>query len=88
MSAFNLRGIPSEVMILLKQEAKRLRMSVNALALKMIEKGLGITQEKTYSFTILIILQGLGLLKKKKISIEILNLLKKSIRNSGNETYF
>lgn len=48
MSAFNfnLRGIPSEVMVLLKQEAKRLHTSVNALVLKMIEQGLGFTREK------------------------------------------
>lgn len=45
-SNFNLRGIPSEVMQLLKREAKRLHMSVNALALKMIERGLGITHER------------------------------------------
>ena len=45
-SNFNLRGIPSEIMALLKQEAKRLHMSVNALVLKMIERGLGFTQEK------------------------------------------
>jgi hypothetical protein len=43
---FNLRGIPSEVMDTLKKEAKRLRMSVNALALKMIERSLGISREK------------------------------------------
>ena len=45
-SNFNLRGVPSEVMVLLKQEAKRLRTSVNALMLKMIERGLGFTCEK------------------------------------------
>ncbi len=43
MSAFNLRGIPSEVMVHLKREAKRLRTSVNALVLKLIERGLGIS---------------------------------------------
>ena len=43
---FNLRGIPSEVMILLKQEAKRLRVSVNVLILKMIERSVGFTYEK------------------------------------------
>ena len=47
MSNFNLRGIPSEVMILLKQEAKRLHTSVNALVLTMIEQGLGFTNKKT-----------------------------------------
>lgn len=45
-SNFNLRGIPSEIMTLLKKEAKRLRTSVNTLVLKMIEQGLGITREK------------------------------------------
>jgi hypothetical protein len=45
-SNFNLRGIPSEVMALLKREAKRLRTSVNGLVLKMIEQGLGFTCEK------------------------------------------
>jgi len=44
---FNLRGIPEEVMALLKQEAKRLRTSVNVLILKMIEKGLGFSHKKT-----------------------------------------
>ncbi len=45
-SNFNLRGIPAEVMNLLKREAKRLHTSVNALVLKMIERGLGFTCEK------------------------------------------
>lgn len=45
-SNFNLRGIPSEVMVQLKKEAKRLRISVNSLALKMIERGLGIAHER------------------------------------------
>jgi hypothetical protein len=45
-SNFNLRGIPSEVMDLLKQEAKRLQTSVNVLILKMIERGLGFTNER------------------------------------------
>ena len=45
-SNFNLRGIPAEVMALLKREAKRLRTSVNTLVLKMIEQGLGFTREK------------------------------------------
>lgn len=43
---FNLRGIPTEVMTLLKQEAKRLRISVNILILKMIERGLGFSCKK------------------------------------------
>ncbi len=45
-SNFNLRGIPSEVMTLLKKEAKRLHISVNTLVLKIIESGLGLTYEK------------------------------------------
>lgn len=45
-SNFNLRGIPLEVMALLKREAKRLHMSVNALALSIIERGLGVTRER------------------------------------------
>ncbi|MES2200289.1 MAG: antitoxin [Chlamydiota bacterium] len=45
-SSFNLRGVPSEVMVLLKKEAQRLRTSVNALVLKMIEHGVGFTNEK------------------------------------------
>lgn len=45
-SNFNLRGIPSEIMALLKKEAKRLHTSVNTLVLKMIEQGLGLTHAK------------------------------------------
>ncbi len=45
-SNFNLRGIPSDVMILLKREAKRLRTSVNLLVLQMIEQGLGLARKK------------------------------------------
>ncbi len=44
---FNLRGIPSEVMVILKREAKRLHTSVNVLIIKMIERGLGFTAEKS-----------------------------------------
>jgi hypothetical protein len=46
-SSFNLRGIPEEIMTLLKREAKRLRTSVNVLILKMIERGLGFSCEKS-----------------------------------------
>lgn len=46
-SNFNLRGVPSEVMVLLKREAKRLHTSVNVLIIKMIERGLGFTCQKT-----------------------------------------
>lgn len=45
-SNFNLRGISSEVMSLLKQEAERLHTSVNVLILNMIEQGLGFTCKK------------------------------------------
>jgi len=44
--SFNLRGIPTEVMSMLKQEAKRLHISVNVLILKMIEQGLGFSRPK------------------------------------------
>ena len=44
-SNFNLRGIPSEVMNLLKKEASRLHVSVNLLILKFLERGLGISSE-------------------------------------------
>ena len=46
MLNFNLRGIPPEVMLSLKREAKKLHISVNTLVLKMIEQGLGFTAEK------------------------------------------
>jgi hypothetical protein len=45
-SNFNLRGIPSDVMDLLKKEAKRLHISVNTLVIKMIERGLGLTHKR------------------------------------------
>lgn len=45
-SNFNLRGLSSEMMLALKQEAKRLHVSVNTLVLKMIERGLGFSQER------------------------------------------
>jgi hypothetical protein len=40
-SNFNLRGIPPQVMTLLKREAKSLKVSVNVLILKLIEQGIG-----------------------------------------------
>ena len=46
LSNFNLRGLPSEVMTLLKREAKKSHTSVNLLILKMIDRGLGLTREK------------------------------------------
>lgn len=42
ISSFNLRGVPSQVMATLKQEAKKCNMSVNSLILKLIEQGIGI----------------------------------------------
>jgi hypothetical protein len=45
-SNFNLRGIPLEVMNLLKQQAKKMHTSVNILILQMIERGLGFTRKK------------------------------------------
>lgn len=45
-SNFNLRGIPDRISALLKREAKRLNTSVNALILKMIERGLGVSEER------------------------------------------
>jgi hypothetical protein len=46
MSAnFNLRNIPTEVMLALKCKAKSQNTSVNILILKLIEKGLGVSYE-------------------------------------------
>jgi len=45
-SNFNLRGILSDLMILLKREAKRLRTSVNVLILQMIKRELGFSRGK------------------------------------------
>ena len=38
---FNLRGVTSEVMVTLKQEAEKQNTSVNFLILKLIESGIG-----------------------------------------------
>ncbi|MBS0634991.1 MAG: antitoxin [Verrucomicrobia bacterium] len=38
---FNLRGVPSQVMALLKSEAKKCKVSVNSLILNLIEQGIG-----------------------------------------------
>lgn len=38
---FNLRGVASEVMATLKQEAEKQNTSVNVLILKLIENGIG-----------------------------------------------
>lgn len=45
-SNFNLRGIPSEVMLQLKEEAEKLHTSVNLLILKFIEEGIGLPRKK------------------------------------------
>jgi hypothetical protein len=45
-SNFNLREIPLGVMNILKKRAKKLRISVNALILKLLEQSLGIYHEK------------------------------------------
>ena len=45
-SNFNLRGVPSELMVLLKREAKKSHTSVNVLILQMIERGLGFTHKQ------------------------------------------
>jgi hypothetical protein len=45
-SKFDLKDIPIEVMTQLKRDSKRLRISVNALILKIIERGLGLSCEK------------------------------------------
>jgi hypothetical protein len=46
MSNFSLRNIPTDLLVQLKREAKRLNISVNALILQMIERGFGVTQKK------------------------------------------
>lgn len=38
---FNLRGVPTEVMITLKREAHKQQISVNLLILKLIQTGIG-----------------------------------------------
>jgi hypothetical protein len=43
MSAFNLRNVAPEVMLMLKKEATNQKTSVNALILQIIEQGLGMT---------------------------------------------
>jgi hypothetical protein len=45
-SNFNLRGIPLNVMDTLKKEAKKLRISINTLILKMIERSLDCSRKK------------------------------------------
>lgn len=45
-SNFNLRGVSPEVMSVLKQEAKRLHISINALIIRIIEQGVGFVKNK------------------------------------------
>lgn len=48
---FNLRGIPGEVMLMLKQEAKKQRISINSALLDLIQKSLGYCfQSKTHAY--------------------------------------
>lgn len=42
-SNFNLRKVPSDVMLLLKKEAAKKKISINSLILQIIEQGIGIT---------------------------------------------
>lgn len=44
-SNFNLRGLSPHVMNSLKRQAKDLRISVNALIVRLIEEGLGLTEK-------------------------------------------
>ena len=43
---FNLRGVSPKVMNLLKQEAKKLKISVNSLILRLIEQGVGFSNKR------------------------------------------
>lgn len=45
-SNFNLRGMPQEVMLFLKKEAKNQQISINSLILNIIEQGIGYTPQK------------------------------------------
>lgn len=44
-SNFNLRNIPPTVMLLLKKEAEKQKMSINSLILFIVERGLGIAHQ-------------------------------------------
>ncbi len=44
-SNFNLRGVSSQVMTLLKRQAKEQKTSVNILILKLIEQGIGYSKK-------------------------------------------
>jgi len=45
-SNFNLRNIAPEVMVLLKREAAKQKISINSLILQIIDKGLGTVHQK------------------------------------------
>ncbi len=45
-SNFNLRGVPSEVMKILKRKAKEQHVSINFLILMLVEEGIGLSQKK------------------------------------------
>lgn len=44
-SNFNLRGIPAELMSILKQEAKAHHISINLLILRILEQGVGFSRQ-------------------------------------------
>lgn len=41
VSDFKLRGVPREVMVVLQQESKKMKISVNSLILRLIQQGIG-----------------------------------------------
>lgn len=43
---FNLRGLSPEIMLILKQKAKKEHISVNTLVLKILEQGLGCSRKR------------------------------------------
>jgi Arc-like DNA binding domain len=45
-SNFNLRGVPNEVMLLLKKKAREQKISTNSLILKIVEEGIGTKPKK------------------------------------------
>lgn len=55
---FNLRGIPSEIMDLLKQQAKMQDKSVNSFILQLVEQGVGYAPSKTTIYHDLDVLAG------------------------------
>lgn len=66
-SNFNLRKIAPEVMLLLKKEAVKQKISINSLILKIIDQGLGISHPmKKTTFHDLDYLAGTWNSKEKK----------------------